>query len=149
MIDKITMKRFIIFYSMECQQGEWLDQGFRIKTIKTRRSKFRRNPSNYLPVKVFSPMCKQKESKGETTEASECGFAQQWGGAALQIITTGEITSNTSTWIHSLDTPNSCVFVLFWRSHFRIKPRRLLYPVSILDLPQFLQTNETAPQITP
>ena len=42
-------------------------------------------------------MGKQKESKGETTEASECGFAQKRRGAALQVVTTGEITSKTST----------------------------------------------------
>jgi len=45
--------------------------------MKTRSNIFRRNPSTYLPVKVFSPMGKRKESKGETTEASECGFAQK------------------------------------------------------------------------
>jgi hypothetical protein len=51
--------------------------GFRIKIIKTGSNTFPTNPSNYLSVKIFSPMGKQRESKGEPAEASECGFAQK------------------------------------------------------------------------
>jgi len=42
-------------------------------------------------------MGKQRESKGETTEGSECGFAQKWSGVVLQVVTTGGITSKPGT----------------------------------------------------
>jgi len=50
--------------------GWELDHWFRIKIKKTGNNIFRRNPSNYLSVKIFSPMGKQEERKGESAEAS-------------------------------------------------------------------------------
>jgi hypothetical protein len=81
---------------MECHQGGRLEHEFRIKIIKTGSKTFRRNPSNYLLVKIFSPMGKQGERKGEPCRGFVMWILQKGKRAALQVVTTGEITNKIS-----------------------------------------------------